>query len=426
MYRFAKPLFGEGLGLALCGTALLCPLFLTQAGYMYLEMPLAACTVFALLSWTKESLIEATVWVALACWVKETGLIAAGTLVVAALLEPRPFGERLRRALMISAAPVVLAGLTVAYLNPQSGNPFALDYSRYVFVGFLQRVFYMPDLLAILVLVLYAGIFRRMTIWKGLRLPGNSTGPSELSVLAMRHRSLAFLLVYVFVTFFLTVPLTGKTYLVLPRFYVQIVPFLLILLADTVHRLCGRRTTFVALALLASFFVANRRGDFYPKEWDSFSLAERTQRYADFLDVQRMGINAIAGLSPEVPVFYGRPEHYMLSHPLMGYLPGGVRLANGHCVLLEAPYNRGNLEDYPAHFFLLYSNRWHGGEIMAKLLQQAAMAADRTVSEAAVFEQGGFRSRLIEIKTITTDAPAGPMPPLSEVPRTEAQVREPC
>jgi hypothetical protein len=400
LFVFAQPMLGRRLGLAVCLCVLLFPVFLTQSGYMYVEIPLAACTVMALWAWSSGRFLQSLVWVALACWIKGTGQIVAATLLVATLLEPRPLGQRATRMAALGAVSLIFAVVPLAWIQATHGDPWAGSYASYLLDNFLRRLAKIPDLLLVSVLVLLGAGLRRRVVWQGLLVGLSNPRRPDPQALAMRRRSLTYLVVCLFFAFFVLSPLAGKTLLVLSRYYVQIVPFLMLALIDTGVALLRPRTLWASLALLMLFFVANRNGDFYPKEVTAFSIVERAGSYVDFLAVQQQGIEAIARLDPAIPVLFTLPDHYMTSDPLMGYTDNP--LPNGHVITLEEPYTRGRLEDYPPHFFMLLSNAGHGGEIMTSVLKQVANHPHRIATVTREFQAGEFRTYLIEVETRET------------------------
>ena len=88
--RLAAHVLAPGLAMALTGALLLFPLFQVQAGYLYSEMPLAACSIWAVLSGVQRRWRAAVAWSALACFVKEPGIVVPVALAAAAAIERAP------------------------------------------------------------------------------------------------------------------------------------------------------------------------------------------------------------------------------------------------------------------------------------------------------------------------------------------------
>ena len=107
LFRLARPVFGGLATLLLCLSVLLHPVFSTQVGYLYMEVPLFLCTVSALLAWTAQRFWPAVLWGALAYATKDTGIIVPATLAFATLLERRPMDDKVKRVGQIGALPVL-------------------------------------------------------------------------------------------------------------------------------------------------------------------------------------------------------------------------------------------------------------------------------------------------------------------------------
>ena len=112
LFRFSRPVLGRVATPLFCLAALLFPIFSTQVGYLYLEVPLFLCAVSALHAWTNQRFWPAVLWATAALGVKETGIIVSGTLVIATLLENREARLKLKRMALILAPPALLVAIT--------------------------------------------------------------------------------------------------------------------------------------------------------------------------------------------------------------------------------------------------------------------------------------------------------------------------
>jgi hypothetical protein len=221
---------------------------------------------------------------------------------------------------------------------------------------------------------------------------------------AARIRALSLLVVGAFAGFYLLVPLVGVEVYVLPRYYVQIAPLVMLGCIDLAYRLYGVRAAAGVVAPLCLFFVLNRAGELpvYPSvPGNEFSLAERSAEYRDLLDVQRQLLDAAALLPADLPVFYGLPEHFLLQYPRMGY--AAAPLPEGHCIWLEPRYRRARLADFPERFAILYDFVGYGGLQLQNVIRQARADPGWSVS-ATAFEQGRYRTLLFELRAIAATA----------------------
>jgi hypothetical protein len=223
--------------------------------------------------------------------------------------------------------------------------------------------------------------------WRALREAG-ADAPD-------RVRARILLLAGAFAGFYLLVPLTAVEVYVLPRYYVQLAPFVLLLLVDAAWRRLGGRGALALLLLLGVFFVANRRGDFLglypPVPGNEFSLAERSLEYRDLLSAQRALIQAAAALPEDVTLFYGLPEHFLFAWPRMGYVEATP--ANGRCVWIE---RREPRSPPPERFAILYNFVGYGGARLVAL-QRAAQADPTRRLRAPPFDRGRYRTVLVEV-----------------------------
>ena len=401
VFRFAQPALGTRQSLLLSGAVMLCPLTLTQAGYLYFDMPVAVCGVWAALAWSRQRLATAVVWSSLAVLIKESGLVVPAALAVAALLENRAPRERAIRAAWLTAFPLLDFALQLGVFIPveKSSSLKPLPYFDYLRDGIWERLAYLPDLVAIFALFFAAAIARAPQILRALRA-SPATETSDADSETTRRYALAVLLVTVFVAFYLLVPLTGIEIYLLPRYFVQIVPFLLFGLAVAVGQRFGRRAASVFLATLAIFFALNRNGDFLgiypPVPGNDMSIAERSAEYRDLLALQRETVAALSALPPDVTVYYGLAEHFMLSHPLLGYADAPP--AGGRSVAIDPPpQNYERASDFPMEFYLLH-NYAGLGHFELQLLQAHAEAHPRRdVRVVRVFERGPYRATLVHV-----------------------------
>ena len=400
LYRFALPMVGRGLGVLVCATVLLFPVFTTQAGYLYFEMPLTVCSIYAVLSWSRGQLGRTVLWASAASMTKASGIVVGITLAAAALLRGGSLRERVVSSAAIISGPLLLAFVRLLVLIPLEGTsgfepPTYGEYLLNDVWSFLRAV---PDLAILLAASLLMSILRLPSTMRALsRAPESPLrDESSLARTAGYQRRLSDMLIFGFVGFYLVFPLTGVEMHVLPRYYTPILPFLILGLAEAGQRVLKPRGVAAALVGASLLFVLNRKGElYYPSvPANEFAIAEATGAYVDLLSAQRKGLQALAAVPSGTPVFYGMPEHYLLSSPAMGYADEPP--ADGHCIYLEQPYREARLKDFPAEFFMLYNYLWLGGLEMRALVKQARLDPSWSV-EAEVFEEGTFETVLLRI-----------------------------
>jgi hypothetical protein len=173
-----------------------------------------------------------------------------------------------------------------------------------------------------------------------------------------------------FFAFFVFIDLVGSAVPILPRYTLLVLPFALLGLAGALRPLLAPRLAAALLVAVAAFFVANRRGAFYPEAENNFATLERSLEYRDMLALQLLGLRQLERLPPGLPVFYSKSEHYKLQYPAMGY--ARAPLPNGHALDHERPWSAGRLEDFPPSFVVLIEHEWIGGEVGLDVVRQAA------------------------------------------------------
>jgi hypothetical protein len=186
---------------------------------------------------------------------------------------------------------------------------------------------------------------------------------------------------------------------ILPRYYLQLVPFALLGTTAMLARR-SRRGSIAFLVVLALFFLANRRGHFYPDYASTnFAITERSMAYLDLVELQNLGLQRLVDLSPTEPVFYGLHEHYKLSYPEIGY--GFTRPTGGHCMYFEPPFLFARLGSFPDSFAMLVDYPWLGGEVALAVAGQAASDPAREVVTTGL-QAGRFESALIQVRRVAS------------------------
>ena len=379
-------------------TALL-PVFATQAGHLYLEMPVAAATIGAMVEVTRRRHGRAALWATIAMAVQPRALVITAVVAFAASLQKAPIATRVRRVTLALLGPAFLLALNI--WNAKSGtNPWQFEYMDYL-KDCYHRMRTMPDVLAMLGFATLAAVVTLPRTIAALHQPAPSHSDAvddggDGEALKPRAIAVCCLAVLAFVGFVAAVPLSGAgTQPLLPRHIVQIAGPMMIAGASAVAMFIPKRIVVVGGMLLCVFFVANASGRFYPPEHRSFAVAERSNAYRDFLSVQQAIIDKATQLPADVPMFYPLPDHYFFSDPLMGYATRAP--SRGHCLRFEQPYKHGRLKDFPGRFFLLDSNPYHGGEAISKLVKAVEADPKRSVSERWHFAAGGYSGRILEV-----------------------------
>ncbi len=420
LFRLARPVFGGGTTLLLCAAVLLHPVFSTQVGYLYLEMPLFLFTVLALLAWTERKFWPAVLWATLAYATKETGIIVPATLAVATLLERHALDEKAKRVGRIVALPVlwtiVVAVLgRIAVSRPED---YAFLRSRDAVFGgigqYLARfLLNVPDLLVFIGAFFVMAVVCARPIFGALR-----SEPLEPSTRTQERQDLlvlgysGMLIVFFILLFMVALPVAVGYTVVLPRYYVMILPFLLLWLGYGVKRLLSRRLdspAAVCFVLLSAYFALNTNGVLYPLDIDTEGpgndppLTERSNAYRRLLALEMDAIRALEELPDGVPIYYGHYEHYLLEYPGLGYSNGP--LSNGHNFGVESLAELIRDGPMPPCVYALFNYPWLGGEKILGLIRFAETSPGLSADIVQEFRDGRYVIILARIRRGDADCP---------------------
>jgi hypothetical protein len=395
-FRLSQPLLGDRLACLFCAAAICYPAVLAQTGCLYLEIPLMACTVGALANWSAGRRGLAVVLAVIACSIKETGFAAAAAITIAALVEPAAWRARLVGAFAASAPTIATVLIKMSVFRPPAGTAYQPPELAY----FLQyhaaaRMVQAPDLCCFIGLFALVSILQFKSVWRSLR--GKGERVDDVCNPPMQF-GLAVLVVWMLFGILAATPLVGELY-VLPRYFVQIWPCVLLVLVAALRRAIGERAPWAPWAAAAvglAIFLLNSDGALYAENSaNDGSVAERSREYGDLLEAQRLAIRALAKVPAETPVFFGYPEHFMTSYPEMRFVER--QPANGRCITLEAPYRAGRLGDFPEHFYVLADyGALGGGQIQSLVVQ--AVRNRWFVRKAADVRRGRYRVTLVELR----------------------------
>jgi hypothetical protein len=265
-----------------------------------------------------------------------------------------------------------------------------------------------PDVAALAFGSLAVAAARFRTLLGGL---GPAAGGESEEQAAARARGVTALFALCFLGYFFAVlPLSGRNFQLLTRYYVPLMPAALFMLSDALCVRTSRRFTLAALGVTAVLFAANRDGRFYPRIperfGNDFSIAERSGEYRDLLAVQREVVRALEALAADRPVFYDLPVHFLASRPALGYVR--APLVHGHCILTEEPYRAARLPDFPACFVLARTSPWLGGRRIDAVLRQAERHPGYLVETVSSARRGPFEARILQVRR--RDAVCPPLP----------------
>ena len=419
LQRLVTPSLGRHAAPLLCLAVLVHPTFSAQVGQLYLEIPLFLCAVLAIDAWVRGRFWPAALWAALAWAIKQTGGVVVAALATAALLERRPSREKARRLTMLVALPALwTAGFALLrrVAVGGSGEYEALPAFDVVFGGFWQYterfLLNVPDLIAYLALFMVAAVAMAPPIFRALRQEPVEPKKRSAEQVELLVAGLTGLVVVFFLGFFLVaMPRLGFT-IVLPRYYVIVLPFLLLWTALAVKRTLAQRSPrapAIALAILAAAFAVNTNGVLYPVDVDTEGpgndppLTERSNAYRRLLGLQLEAVDALQALPRGVPIYYGHLEHYLFRYPDLGYARGP--LANGHNFHVESLAPLATAQPFPDCVYTLFNYPWLGGEKILGLIRLAEVRPDATAEIVRELRDGRYAILLIRVQRAGATCP---------------------
>ena len=213
------------------------------------------------------------------------------------------------------------------------------------------------------------------------------------------------LIVFFILLFMVVLPVAAGFTIVLPRYYVMILPFLLVWLGYGAKRLLGSRLespAVVCFLILSGFFALNTRGALYPIDIDTEgpgndpALTERSNAYRRLLALEMDAIRALEELPDGVPVYYGHYEHYLFQYPGLGYSSGP--LSNGHNFSVESLAELIRGDPMPPCVYALFNYPWLGGEKILGLIRFAEMTPGLSTDVVQEFRDGRYVIILAQIR----------------------------
>lgn len=404
-YRFCIPVLGKKLSFLLALTILVYPVFLTQTGYMYLEIPTFLFSILCLSSWVNGNFFRTIIFAILATLSKESGIIVVVTVAMASFLEPTSFKDRIIRFFSIFTIPAILVATSSLRIHTfTKEQDYGSLFNKIINLIIYQRIhnvgrylFNTPDLLFAMIMFVALLPFCFPTFWHGLTNVNilNSKNPK---LIAQKYVSLsALFLVNFFGFYYVAVPLLRENDNVLIRYYVLAIPFLFLTIMWflSIKLKINRKTLSALLIISVVFFYLNRNGAFYPNEVETlgndFSIAERSAAYTDLLLVQQKSIQYIEKIALQHTVFYGLPIHFLTKYPLMRYSSGPLK--QGECI----QFMDAKLENLPNCFYMLKISPFLGAKKMTDVFNEALSNPNYLAVRNKLFSKGNYYSEIFKI-----------------------------
>jgi hypothetical protein len=273
-------------------------------------------------------------------------------------------------------------------------------------------LFNVPDLaLYLAVFLALAGLRSREVVGALREEPADPprSDPERL-VLGLTGILIALFLLVVYAA----LPAIARYAILLPRYFVLVLPFLLLWFGYGVRELLPRRpqASTVAFAALAALFAVNQNGVLYPRDVDTEgpgndpALTERSNAYRRLQALQLEAVRFLEELPRDTWVYYGQYEHFLFNYPEMGWVRGP--LAHGHNLFLERVPDLERADAYPPCVLALYSYPWAGGDKVRVLLERARASELLSTEVLRVFRDPPYEITLHRIRRGTEECPSEP------------------
>ena len=376
LYALTRPYLSLGPSLLATAAAATFPTLLVQANDIYIDLPQATISLWALVFLDRRRYGAASALLAVALWVKPYAAIPAAVFSLF-VLRDRSLSKG-RRVLLVGLPVATLLILSVmssaaAPADPRSVLDAIADTAD-VTASFLLAT---PDSI---ILVALAVLFALLELLKGNQI----TGLFQLALLVIAA-TLAFLLLNPIVTF--GVP-------ILPRYQIGVIPLVVVGIAS---QLSGRSHVLsrIFCVIVLTFYVLNLNGQFNPyKEHATHSLAERSFVAQDLLALQTEGIRRLEALGESMIIYYHYYDHFLFQYPEMGYTSGPI--STGRSAFHDGSFRDGIvMSELPKHFSMLYEYPTIGGEHILNIWDQAK--SNGTVVSETPIRRGDFTIYLIEV-----------------------------
>lgn len=386
------------------------PFFLVQASYVYTEIPGALLALCCLVSWANQRFVIATIFALLALLLKQTGLFVVVSFLFL-LVNEKGF---LKKYNLLAIAVMLVVGSAAWLFLIHGGNapepPVHNNYTAY-FRQLVNNLSYVPDLYFWVLLFIVLLVFNLVN--RKLLFPISSKEKIFLDLDCDTRARLnigAIFFVGAFLSLMATVYIAGNNFFPVPRYYVWVLPLLIVLgisfIRDVLAVIFEKvdmpsfSKLFVqcALVLLAVIYLqTNKDGELYPasnQAFSSFSIAERSFEYVNYYSVQKQTLEELAENYSEWPTYVTRGEYYFASSLLMGYvskLPTDMRF------IFDYPEHATDVSLLPRKFVLVdaNSNGYHGKGLLVGLANMAINSGYYSVEELRVTSEPYYGRLLV-------------------------------
>ncbi len=298
VWRLARRTGSAGFAAGVTAVTVTLPVFLAQTSFIYFEIPMTLAILLAANAALSNRVGRTVLFSAVAAAIKATGAFAAFAIAAHLVIRKRTW-RSVGEAFLIVSPATALALRDIGGIEAYSEQPIQEPLAR---IRASFDVLVASDLAwsALLVVAGLGSVF--LTIRR-------TQTPSSVS--------LGRWMVAGFLGVFLVAPLVGQPQLLLPRYVVAIVPFVVLIAADFLASTYSRRAAMVAALAMVLFSVANTTGRFNPAPAvPNIVIQERSDRHLELLALQNEAL--FAAIDTGLPVYVDLNRYMRSQLPELG------------------------------------------------------------------------------------------------------------
>ena len=367
------------------------PLFSVQAGRMYLEIFLFTATAFVFYFLQQRKFLPLLISFVCAFFAKISAIVLLPAIACSILL-----AKDIPRSLRVAWSIVILAIGSGLYFGVSSLKALSvtpplvredLTLSSCTQMFFSDYFSSVPDLMFLVFAAPICFLVMLSTFRRG-----------EVNEPEMRlvYSSIILLFSVVIVFLFLFPIFQKEECAVLPRYFLVVLPALVLLFLAALKSVLRAIEFKLALDFCLIYAVVNQGGYLYPGlAQQSIAVAERSNEYLDISKVQRMAFAELEKLPKDIPLFHSLPDTFYARYPV-GYVT--QPLSQGISVSTTAPYASHKLSVFPEHFFAYIEFPNLGGRALKGLIEEAKSHPDYEVSLLKRIEFSSAKAKIYSVR----------------------------
>jgi len=368
---------------------LLTPLVLVQIGYMYFESIVMCLGVLTWASWHRQREGVAVILAIVALSVKLTGVSMVVILSLVLLIRLVSSFSYTRLALLLSLPTsfYIITSVPEWFGALNNGNLLRWGDQAQLLQGVIKSLGRVPEISGFILLGAVVSIVYVVSVWR-------SVGWASLAAYCQKidrtESSQIIALVYPFVFCTGVYFSTYMGFLLLPRYLLPILPFVLVQLALGGHRFNFQPVLLSVLLIACIGSIYNHNGILYSRS-GAFSLVERSHAYKPYVRAQKTIIGEIDKLPRGIPIYVSREIDYMTSNRMMGYSKDPNPYIFG---IYTKKFRYMAIEQLADEYYVVLSNGGHGGKRIKQILKMAQDSDEWQVTNTYKQNIGGYNMHI--------------------------------